>query len=165
MSSAGIARRVDRTAERRSSAHEEVARRRRADGKRVALDTETSIGTPPARFEAFGFQPTPARVRLAKRSASWRMTRALLSLFLGLGLAPVVALLPPHIPWAAGSIIAGCWFAWRFSRERVTLLSYDGTCPRCSGEVQAEPRAPLASSQGVHCGSCGQGLVLEIEGV
>jgi hypothetical protein len=129
------------------------------------LSSETTIEAPPARFDAFGFEPTPVHVRLVKRSTSWRMTRALLSLFVGWGLAPVVALLPPHIPWAAGSIIAGCYFAWRFSRERVTLLTYAGACPRCGNEVAAEPRAPLASSQSVHCGSCGQGLVLEIEDV
>jgi hypothetical protein len=123
---------------------------------------EERIESPPARLEAFGFTASPATVRVVRRSTSWRMTRALLSLFLGWGLAPVVALIPPHIPWAAGAIIGGGWFAWRFSRERVTLLDYEGACPRCGERVHSEGGVPVTASHAVHCPSCGQGLMLEI---
>ena len=121
-----------------------------------------TLAKPTARLEAFGLAPTPASVRLVARPSSWRMTRALLALFIGLGLTPLVALVPPHLPWAVAAFFGGLYTAWRYSRERVTLLSYDGVCPRCDARVHSERACPFAEPFGVHCSRCGTVLILDI---
>jgi hypothetical protein len=125
--------------------------------ERVAFDTT-------ARLDVFGFPPTGAGVRLAPRSTSWRMTRVALSLFIGWGLVPVVALIPPHIPWGAAALIGGGYFAWRFAHERVTVLSIDGACPRCGARIHLEKDRPLKDPHTIECPSCGQGAIVELRG-
>ena len=123
---------------------------------------ETRIVEPPARLTLFGFPATAARVRVAARSRSWRVTR---TLFVGLGtlgITPLVALVPPHVPWAALSLGIGGVLAYRRLRERTTLLSMDGPCPRC-GEAQTLPApVPLAARHRFPCHACHHDLELEV---
>ncbi|MGH7505755.1 MAG: hypothetical protein ACRELX_08890, partial [Longimicrobiales bacterium] len=62
------------------------------------------------RLEAFGFADARADLVLIERPASWRMTRALLSLLIGWGLIPVVIFIPPHFPWVIGGFVGGIYF-------------------------------------------------------
>jgi hypothetical protein len=90
------------------------------------------------------------------------MTRSLLSLFIGVGLTPVVLLIPPHVPWALATLLGGAFFARRFARERTTLLGFDASCPKCGARVHSEKHRPLEQPHPMHCPGCGQGLLLEI---
>jgi hypothetical protein len=115
------------------------------------------------RIEAFGFEPTIARLDVIERPPSWRITRALLSAIIGLGAAPVVMFVPPHVPWALGSIILGAWFARRFAMETRTLVSLEGVCPKCRGEIRVTSAVPLRRPHELSCATCLQGLLLQTE--
>jgi hypothetical protein len=112
------------------------------------------------RLEAFGQAATTARVKVIARPPSWRATRAILSAVLGLGAAPVVFLLPPHVPWALASIGCGIFFARRFARESTTLVSLEGTCPKCTSPVLVERAVALRIPHELSCVACLQGLLL-----
>ena len=118
---------------------------------------------PPARLACFGAEPTPARVTLILRDAAWRTTRGLLALGIGFGLTPVVALVPPHVPWAAASLIGGILVARNRFREHATLLHIAGTCPRCRGALEQSPHKRLQRPHTVTCGACGESVLLECE--
>ena len=56
----------------------------------------------PARITLFGFDIVRVNARIEARSAGWRARRASIALAAGLIVAPAVALVPPHAPWALG---------------------------------------------------------------
>ena len=118
---------------------------------------------PPARLSCFGAAPTPARAELVERPASWRTTRALLALGIGVGIAPLAAIVPPHLPWAAAALIGGGVIARNRWREHYTLLSLAGTCPRCAGTIEQQPQRRLAAVPTVTCGHCGETVLLEVD--
>ena len=112
------------------------------------------------RLEAFGFEPTTAHMKVIERPTSWRMSRSLLSAAVGLGAAPVVFLVPPHVPWALASLGAGVFFARRFAIEKVTLVEMHGTCPKCGAAVAVEKPVPMRQPHEISCPECLQGLLL-----
>ncbi len=113
------------------------------------------------RVEAFGFAPTVADIDAIARPASWRATRALLAAGIGLGAAPVVAIVPPHIPWALGSLIGGAVIARKRATEHFTLRSLDAKCPRCGEPLSTEP-GRLAGTRALHCDKCGLDSILHV---
>lgn len=128
------------------------------------MDTSEAICiTPPARLACFGAPSTSARVELIARPFSWRLTRALLAGAIGLGLAPVVAILPPHLPWAGAALIGGGVIARGRWAEHYTLRRVSGTCPRCSGTIEVEPQRRLRTPQTVTCAHCGETVLLEVD--
>jgi hypothetical protein len=146
----------------------DLARRARATSGSIEEKTVTDASddvrsTPPASLSCFGADPAPARVVVIPRDASWRTTRGLLALGIGIGLTPLVAIVPPHVPWAAASLIGGIVIARNRFRERTTLLSVAGTCPRCGGAVAQEPRRRLQRPHTVTCSACGETLLLECD--
>lgn len=119
--------------------------------------------TPPARLACFGADSTPATVELLERPFSWRMTRALLAAGIGLGLAPVAAIVPPHIPWAGAALIGGGVIARGRWIERYTLARIEGTCPRCNGAIEMTPARRLKDPESITCGNCGETVLVEVE--
>lgn len=113
------------------------------------------------QVEAFGFAPTEATIDAISRPASWRVTRALLALGIGIGVAPVAAIVPPHIPWAAGSVIAGAIIARRRATEHFTLRTFTAACPRCAGWLSTEP-GRLAATRSLQCKGCGLDSILHV---
>jgi len=114
------------------------------------------------RVEAFGFETTDAEIDAIARPASWRATRALLAAGIGLGVAPVVAFVPPHIPWALGSLIGGAVVARKRATEHFTLRSLDAKCPRCGERLDTET-GRLAGTRSLQCGKCGRDSILHVE--
>lgn len=112
------------------------------------------------RLEAFGYDATDARMKVIPRPASWRATRAILSAVVGLGAAPVVFFIPPHIPWALASVGFGVFFARRFALEARTLVSLDGTCPKCGQVIRIDKPVALRDAHELSCPACLQGLIL-----
>jgi hypothetical protein len=74
-------------------------------------------------------------------------------MLLGLLVAPVVVLIPPHVPWALGALATGGFLARRRWLERFTVLDVAGSCPRCGKPVKAT-RGRLRSPHPVLCESC-----------
>lgn len=119
--------------------------------------------SPPARLVCFGAPPSPAHVDLIARPASWRTTRGLLAVAIGVGLAPVAALVPPHLPWAAASLLGGVVIARNRFRETYTLRGVEGTCPRCAAPIHLAPGRRLKAPESVSCNGCGETLLLEVD--
>ena len=119
--------------------------------------------SPPARLVCFGAPPSPAHVDLIARPVSWRTTRGLLAVAIGVGLAPVAAIVPPHLPWAAASLLGGAVIARNRFREAYTLRGVTGTCPRCAAPVHLASRRRLKAPESVSCNGCGETLLLEVD--
>lgn len=91
-----------------------------------------------ARAVLFGFDPSPVALEVLPRTRQWRLVGAARALAVSLVVAPVVAVVPPHAPWAIGALAAGAYFARRRWTETHTLAGVDGACPKCGNEFQAK---------------------------
>ena len=111
----------------------------------------------------FGHDPRPATLSLVPRSTAWRATRAARFAVIGAVLAPVVAILPPHAPWAVAAGAGGAVLALRKWRERYTLVALDGECPRCDRELATEGVGPLREPHRVSCEGCGNPVEVRVE--
>lgn len=102
----------------------------------------------------FGYSSTVAHLEVLPRSTGWRGLRA--GLFMGgaLVLAPAVGLFPPHAPWVAGVLGIGGYLGIRKWRERFTVLSFRGCCPKCGGALSLPPGTPLRPVMTVSCDGC-----------
>lgn len=96
---------------------------------------------------------TEARARIVERSASWRRAGALKQLALWL-LLPVVAFIPPHIPWVLLVLFLGAYRAWGRWNEHLTLLSLHGTCPKCGTEQDFNETGSMRIPHKVRCKGC-----------
>ena len=110
----------------------------------------------------FGEEPSTVDLVLLRRSDTWRIAGAARNGALGLLVAPVVFLVPPHIPWAVGSLITGLFFAWRRWKERVTLQALDGACPRCGQEVAVARPVRLRTPHTLPCSGCQHEMTLRV---
>jgi hypothetical protein len=115
-----------------------------------------------ARIALFGFEPTPAVVVLQPRAKTWRVGGAARIQALGLVLAPLVGLVPPHAPWALGALVGGFYLARRRWRHHFTLEEVRGNCPRC-GEPVSPPLGMLQTPHPVPCPSCRFDGALEVD--
>lgn len=115
------------------------------------------------RVSLFGHEPTTAQVTLVARTSRWRMTRAFLSAGTGFALAPLVGLVPPHIPWALGAVGVGLFLARRRIREHHTLTSVEALCPRCGAELSLAKPAALRTPHILSCDGCHYEPVLRVE--
>jgi hypothetical protein len=126
----------------------------------VNLDTRESMGQDGPLLQLsgtlllFGFPPAEASLKVVPRSLAWR--GALASAYVGGGLllAPVLGMVPPHAPWAAGVLVCGGFLGVRKWRERFTLVCLDGICPKCAGGVSIPSHVPLKSGISVPCEGC-----------
>lgn len=102
----------------------------------------------------FGFPSTDAEVGVLSRTSSWRRLRAGGYFTAGLVLAPVVGMVPPHAPWALGALGMGGFLGMRKLRERFTVVSFRGECPKCGGDLPLTPGIPLRVEMSVPCEGC-----------
>jgi hypothetical protein len=102
----------------------------------------------------FGFPSTVAQLEVLPRSTRWRAFRATLFMGGALVLAPLVGLVPPHAPWVVGVVGIGSFMGVRKWRERFTVLSLRGKCPKCGGAVFLPEGTPLRRVMTVSCEGC-----------
>lgn len=110
----------------------------------------------------FGFPTTPAHLTVRQRPASWRMTGAALRMAVGLLIAAVVVVVPPHAPWLIGALAGGAIMARRRWIERYTLEAAEATCPKC-GEPLKVSSGRLRTPHPVTCERCHHESALRIE--
>lgn len=110
----------------------------------------------------FGHTPTTARLVLLPRSRGWRTRKAAIPLAIGLAVAPVVALLPPHAPWALISLATGGILARRRWKEHYTIQEADALCPRCETSLPLPSGTRLRIPHPVTCPDCGHEPVVEV---
>jgi len=102
----------------------------------------------------FGFPSTPASLELLPRSTGWRASRAAALAGAGLLTAVAVGLIPPHAPWVVAALGTGGVLGWRKWRERFTILSFEGNCPKCGEALNVAPGTPLRPIMSVPCEGC-----------
>lgn len=116
------------------------------------------------RLSLFGHEPTRATVRLLRRSRRWRTIRALRVAGVGVLVAPLLALVPPHAPWALGALVGSLFLAKRRLSETRTLVGLEGPCPHCGELVTLEAPTRLRSPHPVACEVCHHEVTLHVEG-
>lgn len=77
-------------------------------------------------------------------------------------LAPVVGVVPPHAPWAAGAGLGGLVLGLRKWGERFTLQEVEGVCPRCGAALALVGTPPLRTPHTIPCDACGNPVSLRI---
>lgn len=118
-----------------------------------------------AEAHVFGHDATAVEVVVTPRSPGWRAGRAARWIVSGLVLAPVVGVLPPHAPWAAGAGLGGLVLGLRKWGERFTLEGIEGSCPRCEAALELVGTPPLRIPHPVPCDGCGNPVSLRIDAV
>lgn len=111
----------------------------------------------------FGFPDRPARLDVLQRSKGWRFSRASAFIGGGLLLAPVVGVVPPHAPWVMASLGIGGFLGIRKWKERFTILSLDGVCPKCGGSLSVARGTPLRGVMTLPCPGCNHDSRLIVE--
>jgi hypothetical protein len=111
----------------------------------------------------FGHPPSMASLELQARSRSWRLRKAAISGGPFLLLAPVVALLPPHVPWAVAALGTGFYLARRGWTEEFTVLAFEGTCPRCGAGLSLPSGSRLRFPHSLHCDGCRHEPILKMD--
>lgn len=102
----------------------------------------------------FGFSSTSAELGVLPRSTTWRQLRGGSLIAGGLVAAPVVGMVPPHVPWAIGAVAVGGFLGLRKWRERFTLVAFQGPCPKCGGALSLSPGTPVRREMSVPCEGC-----------
>ncbi len=126
--------------------------------------TETSRGVSvPARITLFGFDRVRATARIEARSVRWRAVRTALALATGLIVAPAAALVPPHAPWALGTLAVSLVMARRLWTEEHTLHFLEGDCPRCGEGVSVSRAVRLRHPHPISCPSCQHELAMSVD--
>lgn len=125
----------------------------------LPAETDAETFEVSARLTLFGFDDTSARVRLRPRSRSWRVWGAARTQAVGLLLAPAVALVPPHVPWALGALGVSFILARRRWQHRFTVEKVMGACPSCGADVEPRP-GMLREPFPVSCEQCHYDLAL-----
>lgn len=99
--------------------------------------------------------PTEARARIVERTDRWRKVGALQQLALWTLLAPLLFLIPPHLPWVLVALTIGAVRAWGRLGERSTLYQLHGRCPKCGTEQDfAELGRMRHPHHTVNCANC-----------
>lgn len=123
------------------------------DDARKETPDNSDILKADASINLFGFDPTDATLLLRPRSRSWRVGGAIRTGVITLLVAPVVTVIPPHVPWAIGVLAGGTFLVRRRLQEAYTVVGVEGTCPRCGGELEA-PGGKLREPHPVMCTAC-----------
>lgn len=106
-----------------------------------------------ARAVLFGFDPSPVALEVLPRTRRWRLVGAARAFAVSLVVAPVVAVVPPHAPWAIGALAAGAYFARRRWTETHTLAAVEGVCPKCGASFDTKP-SRLRRPHPLECEQC-----------
>ena len=106
-----------------------------------------------ARVTLFGFESTEALASIQPQGRRWRVGGAARTMGIFLVIAPVVAIVPPHAPWAIGALAAGVILARRRIIERFTLIALEGTCPKCDAPLRVK-RTRLRMPHPITCEAC-----------
>lgn len=131
-----------------------------------SIDHGTDGGSRRAgRLCLFGHEATPATVRLLSRSRRWRTFRALRVAGVGLLVAPLLTLVPPHAPWALGAVVGTLFLARRRLGETHTLMDLIGPCPHCGEGVTIPGPTRLRLPHPVACEACHHEVTLHVDEV
>lgn len=115
----------------------------------------------PARVSLRAHEPTPATLHATRVPQRERTTRAVFQLLGFWLLVPVVALIPPHAPWAIAALLLGLYFFRRSRAGALVVQRFQGRCPRCGGELHLQPGTRIRVPHPLGCPHCHFEPVLE----
>jgi len=128
------------------------------------MTRSVQVESPPARVTLFGFPSAPAHAEFVHRPRSVRLTHALLALAGCWLAAPVLAIVPPHVPWLFGALAAGLYFGWKQWRGPYEVRRFEAKCPNCGGDLVVRPGARIDLPHKLTCFSCHHEPLLEVDG-
>lgn len=111
----------------------------------------------------FGHPAGEARLEVEPRTRRWRIRRAVVPLAVGVALAPVVGLLPPHAPWAVAALGTGILLARRRWKEEFTIRDLRARCPRCGDALPSEEGSRLRFPHPLPCDGCGHEPAVHVD--
>jgi len=107
--------------------------------------------------------PAPASVRVLRRDAGARTTRALRTLGACWGLAVAAVFLPLlHFVLVPGLLVLGPVLAWSRLHEAHSLLRAEGPCPACAVPQRFKLGQRWRERTLVRCEACGRSLELQL---
>jgi hypothetical protein len=115
-----------------------------------------------ARLTLRGHDPKPAALEVEYRSPRTRATKALLSLLGCWVLVPVVAFIPPHIPWVIVAFIAGIYLSVKQWRGEYVVQRFEGACPRCGAVLPLPAGSRIRFPHAMTCFQCHHEPMLEV---
>lgn len=83
-----------------------------------------------------------------------RMSRAIIVLVVSWLIIPVVAFIPPHIPWMLVAFFGGLLLALRIWAGEFYVSRFQGACPRCGTALELKPGARIRKRQTLDCYGC-----------
>ena len=101
----------------------------------------------------FGFPSTKAILTVQPRPKSWRASGAAARMGVGVLMAGIMAIVPPHAPWIMGWLVIGAIMARRRWTERYTLQGVTAKCPKCEADLSLSP-SRLRRPHPVSCEAC-----------
>ena len=105
----------------------------------------------------------PGTARLREHDPGERAARALKAAGLCLGLAALSVFLPiAHFVLVPGFLIAAPIFAFRRLRQRASIVSLGGTCPRCGEARTFEAKGALGPGFKTTCPVCSFAIDVEV---
>jgi hypothetical protein len=116
-----------------------------------------------ARLSLRGHEPRPALLEVEYRSPKTRITRALLTLLGFWLLAPLVAIIPPHIPWALLAFVAGIYLAVKQWTGEYVVQRFEGQCPRCETPLPLPPGTRIKLPHRMVCFQCHHEPLLQVD--
>lgn len=114
----------------------------------------TLFGQQPEQV-ALEIERTPDRVRA--RRAGLRLAACWLAL-------PLVALVPPHVPWIVIALLAGPYLARREWVGEYVVHGFEGRCPGCGQPMNLESGKAVRLPMQLDCPHCHRQSTLGLAG-
>jgi hypothetical protein len=122
----------------------------------------TASDTPDAIVRLRGHPPTGATFQYEHRSRKKRLTSSLTALLGFWLLIPVVALVPPHIPWALLAFVSGMYFGYRRWIGEYKVRAFSAPCPRCNSPLAIKTGSLIRLPNSMDCFSCHHNPILDL---
>jgi hypothetical protein len=116
----------------------------------------------PARLTLRAQGSKPAELEVRGVPARKRRTRALGYLLGCWILIPIVAFIPPHIPWVLAAFFLGIYFFYRNWTGEYVVEHFEGHCPRCDNLLTIEKGTKLKLPHKMICNECHFEPTLEV---
>ena len=135
-------------------------------GKEDRASAEPESRPPAARtgrLVLFGHAPVTTVLEVERRPDAVRFRRAATRLAMCWIAIPVVALVPPHLPWAL-ALLAGPYLARREWIGEFVIRRFEGRCPGCGERVDAKAGKSVRLPMPIDCPHCHRQSILELAG-
>ena len=108
----------------------------------------------PAKLSLRGHEATSATLEAEAVPRPTRTRRAVLRLLGFWILVPIVAFIPPHIPWIILAFVMGIYYAHQHWTGEYVVQSFTGVCPRCGNALTIKPGSRIHLPHKMTCFNC-----------